>query len=398
MKKLNTTFSLVLFICLMILSGLQAQVVNVGSGSYTKTFPGTDAAGRNGFPSGTPQLSGAAAGKPVPTNDWWSKLVKENHADNLFNYPFTLKTVNEGLVVSYIPRGVIDDQLPVVVGVSNLATTKATVSDFSDWTVTMNWNDGTRNFEATSGIGMPFLYFTKGNSDVAQVKVNLGTVTVNNEMLIVENARNSADFAIYAPAGSTWTKNGTTYTSTLNGKNYWSLAFIPLTASNVATVANEYKKYAYVFPVKATASYTYNETSSVVRTDFTVQTEVKEGTADKMLLGLLPHQWANLAANSAQPDKYSYATIRGELKTLEGNSFSVENKFKGILPTLPYVNNYSEGFNPAALNEKVTALETMDLHLDRLIQRRSGNERLIQTAALHTKKVILQPATKCSPL
>lgn len=130
MKKLNTTFSLVLFICLMILSGLQAQVVNVGSGSYTKTFPGTDAAGRNGFPSGTPQLSGAAAGKPVPTNDWWSKLVKENHADNLFNYPFTLKTVNEGLVVSYIPRGVIDDQLPVVVGVSNLATTKATVSDF----------------------------------------------------------------------------------------------------------------------------------------------------------------------------------------------------------------------------------------------------------------------------
>lgn len=383
MKKLNTTFSLVLFICLMILSGLQAQVVNVGSGSYTKTFPGTDAAGRNGFPSGTPQLSGAAAGKPVPTNDWWSKLVKENHADNLFNYPFTLKTVNEGLVVSYIPRGVIDDQLPVVVGVSNLATTKATVSDFSDWTVTMNWNDGTRNFEATSGIGMPFLYFTKGNSDVAQVKVNLGTVTVNNEMLIVENARNGADFAIYAPAGSTWTKNGTTYTSTLNGKNYWSLAFIPLTASNVATVANEYKKYAYVFPVKTTADYTYNESTAVVRTDFTVETVVKEGTANKMLLGLLPHQWANLAANSAQPDKYSYATIRGELKTLEGNSFSVENKFKGILPTLPYVNNYSEGFNPAALNEKVTALENDGLALwtDSYNEGQVMN-RLIQTARI----------------
>jgi endoglucanase Acf2 len=383
MKKIIPTLSVVLFICLMLLSNLQAQVVNVGSGSYTKTFPGTDAAGRNGFPSGTPQLSGAAAGKPVPTNDWWSKLVKENHADNLFNYPFTLKTVNEGLVVSYIPRGVIDDQLPVVVGVANLATTKATVSDFSDWTVTMNWNDGTRNFEATSGIGMPFLYFTKGNSDVAQVKVNLGTVTVNNEMLIVENARNGADFAIYAPAGSTWTKNGSTYTSTLNGKNYWSLAFIPLTASNVATVANEYKKYAYVFPVKTTAAYTYNESTAVVRTDFTVETVVKEGTANKILLGLLPHQWANLAANSAQPDKYSYATIRGELKTLEGNSFSVENKFKGILPTLPYVNNYSEGFNPAALNEKVTALENDGLALwtDSYNEGQVMN-RLIQTARI----------------
>ena len=47
-----------------------AQTTQVGSGSYANTHPGTDAAGRNGFPSGTPQLSGNAIGKPVPTNDW----------------------------------------------------------------------------------------------------------------------------------------------------------------------------------------------------------------------------------------------------------------------------------------------------------------------------------------
>ena len=35
--------------------------------------------------SGSPQLSKIASNKPVPTNDWWSKLVKEDHADNLFN-------------------------------------------------------------------------------------------------------------------------------------------------------------------------------------------------------------------------------------------------------------------------------------------------------------------------
>lgn len=374
-----------IFIAIIVLNVIytSAQIITVGSGSYTKTFPGTDTGGRNGYPSGSPQLTGSAAGKPVPTNDWWSKLVKEDHADNLFNYPFTMKTMNDGLVVSYIPRGVIDDQLPVIVGVTGLTTTKTTVSNYSDWTVTMNWNDGIRNFEATSGIGMPFLYFTKGNSDVAQVKVNLGTVTVNNEILIIENVRNGADFAIYAPTGSTWIKNGTTYTSTLNGKNYWSLAFIPLTASNVAAITNEYKKYAYVFPVNTTANYSYNEATSVIRTDFTVHTDVKEGTANKMLLGLLPHQWANLAANSAQPDKYSYTTIRGELRTLEGNSFSVENKFKGILPTLPYVNNYSEGFTPTALTEKVTALENDQLALwtDSYNEGQVMN-RLIQTARI----------------
>jgi len=373
--------SMMLMLSFFLALNLNAQIVNVGSGSYTKTFPGTDAAGRNGYPSGTPQFSGSALGKPAPTNDWWSALMKNGTASNLFNYPFTMKTTNNGLVVTYIPNGVIDDQSPVIVGVAGLASTKTTVSAFSDWAISMNWNDGTRNFETTSGIGMPFLYFTKGSSDVAQVTVNLGTVTIENEMLVITNLRNNADFAVYAPVGSTWTKNGTIYTSTLNGKNYWSLAFIPLTASNVTAVATEYKKYAYVFPTNTTATYSYNEATSVVRTDFTVQTVVKEGTETKMLLGLLPHQWANLASNSPVPDKYSYAVIRGQMKTLTGNSFSVENKFKGILPTLPYVDNYSAGFTPTALSQKVNSIENDQLALwtDSYNEGQVMN-RLIQTA------------------
>ena len=333
------------------------QFVPVGSGSYTTVFPGVDPAGRNTYPSGTPYLSGAASGKPVPTNDWWTAVARTGQSSNLFNYPFTMKTTSQGLVVTYIPFGPIDDIQPVVVGVSGLSAGSTTVSGHSDWTVTLSWNDGTRHFQATSGVGMPFLYFTKNQSDVARVTVNSGTVTNSGEMLIITDARNGADFAVYAPTGSTWTQNGSVYTSTLNGKNYWSLAFIPLTASNVAQVATEYKKYAYVFPVNTTADYSYNENTAVLRTDFEVETEVKEGNHTNMLLGLLPHQWANLAADSPVPDKYSYAVIRGEMKTLEGNSFSVENKFHGILPTLPYVDFYSEGFSPFALTEKIESLE-----------------------------------------
>tara|TARA_B110000090_G_scaffold147502_1_gene161869 strand:- start:19 stop:315 length:297 start_codon:yes stop_codon:yes gene_type:complete len=91
------------FFFMLISIYLTGQTTQIGSGSYTNSFPGTDSAGRNGYPSGAPQLSGNALGKPVPTNDWWSKLVKENHADNLFNYPMTLKTTNTGLIVTYIP-------------------------------------------------------------------------------------------------------------------------------------------------------------------------------------------------------------------------------------------------------------------------------------------------------
>ena len=59
------------------LTPIKAQKVPLGNGSYTTQHPGADSAGRNGYPSGSPQLSKSAIGKPVPTNDWWSKLILE---------------------------------------------------------------------------------------------------------------------------------------------------------------------------------------------------------------------------------------------------------------------------------------------------------------------------------
>jgi endoglucanase Acf2 len=360
-----------------------SQTTQVGSGSYTNTFPGSDAAGRNGFPSGSPQLTGNALGKPVPTNDWWSKLVKENHADNLFNYPMTMKTTNTGLIITYIPSGVIGDSAPVEVGLTGLSTTRTTVSDYSDWTVTMNWKDNDHELNVTSGIGMPFLYFKKDADDVVSIKVNSGNASTNNELLTIENASAGADFVFYAPLGSTWSKTGNIYTSTLNGKDYWSMAMLPQNTSNVSAVAQDLKKYAYVFPVNTTTSWSYNENNSKVTTTFNVDTEVKEGSNSNMILGLLPHQWYNLASNSPTPSNYTYSSIRGQLKMLEGNEFIVENTFKGILPTIPYLANYSAGFSPSALDAKISQIENDGLATwtDSYNEGQVMN-RLIQTARI----------------
>ena len=384
-KTTRYQYKTVLFLTLLLsmVQGISGQVIPVGSGSYTTVFPGVDAAGRNAFPSGTPFTTGAAANKPVPTNDWWSHKVKNNHSANLFNYPFTLKTVNNGLVVTYIPWGPIDDISPVTVGVTGLNATAANVSDFSDWTVTMDWANSTHHFQATAGIGMPFVYFTKNTSDIAAITVTQGTVTIENEMMVIKDARNGADFAVYAPAGSNWLQNGNTYTSTLNGENYWSLGFIPLTASDITTVAHEYKQYAYVFPVNTKVDWSYDEATSVVTTHFMVEPEVKEGLDSNLLLGLLPHQWANLSASSPVPDQASYQTVRGEMKTLAGNTFTVENTFHGILPTLPYLDYYSDGFSPAKLKTKIQLLENDALNswTDSYNEGQEMN-RLIQTARI----------------
>ena len=216
----------------------------IGSGSYSTSFPGTDVAGRNGFPSGTPQLSGSALSKPVPTNDWWSKLVKENHADNLFNYPLTMKTVNEGLIITYIPWGVIGDSAPIVVGLDGLNSDNATVSDFSDWTVSMNWKNSNSSLTATSGIGMPFVYFEKMPSDIAEIRISSGNATIHDEIIVIENASSGANFVVFGPTGSTWTKNGNTFSSSLDNKTYWSVAMLPLGSYNILDKANDYKTFA----------------------------------------------------------------------------------------------------------------------------------------------------------
>ncbi|MFI3240747.1 MAG: hypothetical protein R3Y22_09235, partial [Bacteroidales bacterium] len=160
------------------------NIVSLGSASYTTVHPGYDSAGRNQYPTWSPKVSGAAAERTIPTNDWWSLLLMDNHVSNLFTYPYTLRTVNEGLVVSYIANGVIDDLLPITIGLPSLNASAVTVSDYSDWTVTMNWCSGDDVMEVTAGIAMPFLYIKKDSDEPMQVSVTSGTVTVMDEMLL----------------------------------------------------------------------------------------------------------------------------------------------------------------------------------------------------------------------
>ena len=339
-----------------IIASVQAQIISVGSGSYTNRFPGTDAAARNGFPSGKPFTVEKAALKPPPSNDWWSAKIKNAHCDNLFNYPFTLKTVATGLVVTYIPWGVIDDIQPIIMGVSDMSAASADIADHTDWTIQMRWKKQNSIFRTTTGVGMPFLYFEKDSQSTAQITVNSGTVTIKNNRVLIQNARNGADFVVYGPSGSTWTQNGTRITSNLNGKNYWSMALLPHDAPNVETAAQAYEKYAFVFPTNTHSSYHYNEAQSRVETHFKVDVNVKEGTDSLMLMGLLPHQWAHLFKGASSLTSTKYRTVRGDLKMFSGNSFATQHPFRGILPTLPYVDPYSKGFNPLDLKDKIESI------------------------------------------
>ena len=82
----------------------------------------------------------------------------------------------------------------------------------------------------------------------------------------------------------------------------------------------------------------------------------------------------------------SYESIRGELKMLDGNFFEVENTFLGILPTLPYLANYSDTFSPSELEEKINLIENDGL-AEWTDSYNEGQmmDRLIQTARIANK-------------
>jgi endoglucanase Acf2 len=377
-------------------AALMAAIVPVGSGSYTTTFPGTDSAGRNDYPRMQPNLSGAALGKPVPTNDWWSDFTAATFGTNGFNYPFNFNSIPAGIVINdTVPsdtptqyRQPISDVQAIVMGTDQLAASKASVCNYSDWTVTLSWDD---KFFTTLGLGMPFTYYTKASDQLAKVVVNaqyLAGVTINGNKLMILNNLNGSNYVVYAPAGSTWTGSGGAYTSTLNGQNYWSMVMLPA-GVNVTTAASDLEQYAYVFPGDTQATWTYTPATGVVRTTFTVTPDIKEGVYGTVLQGLLPHQWGHLAADSPQPGAYAYKTVRGQMKMLASNTFFVENRFSGILPTLPNLGKYSAafndvaGFSPAALAAKLDLLknDTMPLWTDSYNDGQLMNQ-LVQAARI----------------
>lgn len=339
-----------LYLCVLMASvaaSAFAGVVRVGSGSYSDVFPGTDAAGRNGYIASDPMLSGNAALRPVPTNDWWSNELISNHGKSMFNYPLGVRTQDDGLGILKNNTGeaMMEGDGPLVVGLSGLNCSRTTVSDHSDWTVTFNWSD---KMYATVAQGSPFVYFTKSDAAAVSLRASGVITAVNGNILLITSSYNNANYAVYAPAGSAWNVSGNTATSTLAGKNYFSAVLLPM-GVDANSIAQEYYKYAFVFPKDTRADYTYNSATGEVMTRYTVTPDVKEGTYNTFLFGLLPHHWGN--AVSAVNEISSYSTIRGQLKMIAANEFSTSLKFHGVLPTLPAVTDTGNGFSQSKLNE-----------------------------------------------
>lgn len=341
-----------------------AEPVPVGSGSYTTEQVGPAPEGC--APLGTDArafITDDAPAGAVPTNDWWSSLSFKKFncsmSEPLHAHPVSYKPESRGMGLSYTqtptlygtPGGIGEFHYPysedLVVGVQGLAASVVEVADWTDWTVTPSWSDGTRTMTATIGHGLPFTWFEMSGGDaVISGAADLRVWLDDGER--VGFSSGGADYVAFAPADSTWTVSGRTLTSDLAGAGYLSLAALPTKPADSdaarTAAADAYAPYAYNEVVGTRADYSYDEATSLVRTTYSVETESHEGDTRGTVLALYPHQSAYLAGSTGdgpgagEASERDYVSARGQMTTLVGaTSFTTDTPFTGVLPEVPAV-------------------------------------------------------------
>lgn len=356
MYSIFRSLSILLIILLFGLGySLQAQTVSVGKGSYTTNLPSGEkgpqsAGGQNILPKISDSFS-----LPVQTNDFWSSLIfpffGDAHSSVLYGHPINAKAISTGLGIGYTSSHVFaaNDYLypyteHLVVGIDGLNVSETLTDDYGDWTVTALWDDNTRALKATMGHGLPFVYFNITGGNAVINTSNTPTIWHNqDEVLGVTIA--GKHYGIFAPSGSSW--SGTdTFESDLSGKDYLSVAVLP---DNSAETLELFRKHAYAFVTNSLVSWDYDETTSSITTTYTYVTELKEdvnGNVNETISALNRHLWLYTDATFTG---HEYFSPNGKMKVVEGNSFSTDLNFHGILPILPNQGDY----NPDELLELV---------------------------------------------
>lgn len=331
-------------------------ITNVGKGSYSTTLPSgknspTDSGGSYLPPYITNNFQGA-----VPTNDWCSSIAfkryqGERYSHTMYPHPMGLKCKAEGLGMGYgnevyvIPTAYIYG-LPIdlTVGYEGLNSSETRLNDANDWFTTASWENG--KLKASFGHGSPYVFFEVNQSPAKVECAGTPQVWYNNNGVLGISV-GVRHYAVFGPSGSSWDINNTSLKSTLNGKNYLSVAVLPEASESVL---NFFKQYAYNFITDTKVSWDYNRGNSKVATTYSFTTTAKEGSSSGTVTALYPHQWKHCSNSFTN---YTYVSARGEMKVLSGESFTVNTPYTGILPILPNALSLSNRYDEATLKSYV---------------------------------------------
>lgn len=315
----------------------------LGAGSYSTVLPPGATDVQNQIYK-TDQFQGK-----MPTNDWWSNLAWDKYSEAQYPHPLAVKNQEDGFRI-YNPSsritansscvcGWINDIHDFTVGHSNATTFPDTkVNSSNDWFVSALYKNNNNSMEVTYGHGSPYVYFNFIGGNPQLSFYTAPTVwSGNSSSSVLGITIEGSHYGLFGPSGSTWNGiGGKTLTNNLSGKNYFSIVALP--DKSPETLA-KFKEYAYSHVSDTKVDWSYDENTSKITTTFTTTTDVKEGSRSGTIFALYPHQWKN-TNKSLLP--YTYQSVRGLMKTAEGNSFKTTMDFTGVLPSLPDKGSYDK--------------------------------------------------------
>ena len=311
---------------------MSANIVSVGSGSYTTERPASIKALPETIYRADP-LKG-----PVSTNQWWSSLVWKQYSQPLFTHPLALKFSESGLSITYPGQGLVgSDNAIMGAGVDGDLTisqvgaktyTDARLADKSDWFITAETRSEDTILRASFGHGSPFVYFSH----------HLGTPEIECKVAPEIWAGKQGDatlgisvrgrhYGLFGPSGSSWINSEGNILTLETTKNYFSVALLP--DRDPATL-QRFSECAHRHVINTRVRYKVN--NGYIETRYEMKLQTMEGECGDSLMALYPHQWKYSSGISLLG---SYRSVRGEMKLISAQSFETRVPSQGLLPHLP---------------------------------------------------------------
>jgi endoglucanase Acf2 len=325
--------------------------VTVGKGSYFDTLP----AGAIGPPETIYKTNNLVG--PIQTNDWVSSVLFQQYSSPLYAHPLAYLSTEDGFEVGFphaSGNGQYLHRADFTIKANLFSPSDARLDKMSDWFADISMANGNNELIATIGHGSPYAYFNLNNGDIKFDFEEPITILSSDSDFVHFKTNYGNVFAIFAPEESNWNgiSSGSQSITLELGDTFFSLVGLP--DDNTSTL-NYYKNFAYSFVKDSKVTWEYNE-DGILKSKYEIETEIKKGNEDKTVVALYPHQWRDNELNDYL--EYSYDTIRGNMKTVEGNYFEIEYKYSGILPMLPSHQSFDNVLLSELMNEALANIKT----------------------------------------
>ena len=180
----------------------------------------------NKLKSGDPALpvaefvTGEAAGKAAPTNQWYSSVMFQRWSQGIHAHPMTYRATEEGFELGLPAKrfanvgGSLEVSYPhvpaMVVAPLGFKPQDARLSKFSDWLAQVSMAAGPgESLTATVLHGSPFSYYESSTGDVrfrlaSKPEIFSDPTDAAHDKRVVGVTIAGQSYAIFAPTGATW--------------------------------------------------------------------------------------------------------------------------------------------------------------------------------------------------